>query len=73
MIGERRGGDRKSKDNQEQSGNVSTLIKVDGHPQLEDNIKTRDVAAQKSGFGSGRNYDKAKLIVEKARRQNNNV
>lgn len=38
----------------------------DGRPEVEKGVETRDVAAQKSGFGSGRNYDRAKAIIEKA-------
>lgn len=53
QLGERRGGDRKSNNFQNQSANIGTL-------------KTRDIVAQKIGFGSHGNYEKAKIISEKA-------
>ena len=50
ILGERRG--RPSEKN------------VDERPHY--NNKTRDIVAKTIGFNSGRNYDRAKLIVKKA-------
>lgn len=47
----RHGGDRKS----DQGGNISTL---------NDEGKTRDLAAAKVGLGSGKTYEAAKRVVE---------
>lgn len=48
----RHGGCRKS----DQGGNISTL---------EDNGKTRDIAARQSGLGSGKTLEAAQKVVDK--------
>jgi len=55
MIGERRGGDRRSI-NADQSANIGGLK----------NTETRVIAAKQAGFGGHATYEKAKVIVEKA-------
>ncbi len=67
LLGERRGGDRKSEQVKNQSANVGTLNnKTQNVGTLKKNIKTRDIAAKKAGFGSHGTYAKAKAIIDKA-------
>lgn len=47
----------------ERRGRPSADI-VENFPQFEGGVKTRDLAAQKAGFGNARTYQQAKSVVE---------
>ncbi|MCP4543151.1 MAG: ParB N-terminal domain-containing protein, partial [Chloroflexi bacterium] len=42
------------------------LQPVDNGPQVPHGAKTRDVVAKKAGFGSGKEYDRARKVVDTA-------
>jgi ParB family chromosome partitioning protein len=56
----------RAKARERQLGELKQNTEVESFPPRAEQGKTREIVAEKSGFGSGKNFEKAKYIADNA-------